>query len=125
MPDSASDLLYKERGEIFDKIDDNKGATKQEVRELLFNVCNLCIRLFSPLHTDISPQSIWKSVELKFKDIPDDKVIATKYELKLIFYSFSNKLELIFQNKSNPLLENKISSESAVLHLIENLKGLA
>lgn len=124
MPDSASDLLYKERGEIFEKIDENRGATKQEVRELLFNVCNLCIRLFSPLHTDISPQSIWKAIEPRLKDIPDDQVLATKYELKLIFYNFSNKLELVSQDKDKPLLENKIVSESAVLHLIKNLKDL-
>jgi hypothetical protein len=124
MQGDASDLLYKERGEIFATIDENKGVNVEALRALLVNICNLAIKTHSPLYVDVKPQNIWKSVETHFANADPTKILATKYHAQIIFNLFSNKLESIHTTPNLTNLHRRILGEEAVLELIRNLASL-
>jgi hypothetical protein len=125
MQGDASDLLYKERGEIFASIDEDKGVNVETLRALLVNICNLAIKTHSPLYVDVKPQNIWKSVEAHFANVDPTKILATKYHAQMIFNLFSNKLESIHTIPNLTNLHRRILGEEAVLELIDNLCKLA
>lgn len=122
--DGAADLLYKQRGEIFKDIDEQRGATKQDIRALVTNVCNFCIQAYSPTYAEISTNGIWQSIAPKFHDLAEDKVVATKYELKLIVFTFLDEIESVHQDQHASDLHARIRSEKAVLNLIQSLRSL-
>ncbi len=124
MQGDASDLLYKERGEIFNSIDENKGVTVEDLRALLVNICNLAIKTHSPLYVDVTPQHIWKAVSAHFANLEPDKIITSKYHAQMILNLFSNKLELLHTTGDMSNLQRRVAGEECVLELIHNIKNL-